>query len=115
MAQIDPNEVASAGIQDLQKAINTLAAMIPLKNANIPGINAKIDALQAQQADLRNQALRTIEDLDENKRAIARMNAAAALLRHEAGNITSVANALTDAAKVVNTAVALMAALARFA
>ncbi len=114
MPDVDPNKVASAGIEVLQGAIDKLNALKGQPGADIVGIDAQIEALQDKQDDLRNQALRTIEDSDANKQAIAAMNAAAANLNAEAANIKDVATALTTAAKIVSAATALVTALAPF-
>jgi hypothetical protein len=114
VAQIDPNAVASAGIADLQTAIDALNALELQPGADIPGIDAHIKTLITKQAALQNQALRQIEDSVENQQAIAAMNKAAAALKSEAGNIASVATALTDAAKVVSAVTSLITALAPF-
>jgi hypothetical protein len=115
MTQVDPNVVAAAAIQNLQDAITRLDAQKQQQNADIPGIDTQINALEAQQADLQNQALRTIEDSAANQQAIAAMNAAAASLKNEASNITDLATALASAAKVATAVASLAAALAPFA
>ncbi len=114
MATIDPNDVASASIQDVQGAIDKLSAMIVLPGADIAGINGQITALQGKQGEIRTQALRTIEDSPENKQAIAAMNAAAAALKTEAAQIGTLATALTQAAKVVTAATSLITTFAPF-
>jgi hypothetical protein len=114
LAQVDPNLVASAGINDLQVAIDALNALELRPGADIPGIDAQIELLIAKQAALRNQALRQIEDSIANQQAIAAMNKAAAALKTEAGNIGDVATALTDAGKVVSAAASLISTLAQF-
>jgi chromosome segregation ATPase len=115
MADVDPNIVADAGVQDLQGAINKLSALKTGPKADIPAIDRRIEALQQKQADLRSQALRTVEDSDANKQAIAVLNQAAAALKSEAADIKDLATALSTAAKVVSAAAALASALAPFA
>lgn len=114
MALIDPNDVASAGIDDVQDAIDRLNALKSKPGADIPSINAQIKVLIAKQVSLRTQALRQIEDTPENQQAIAAMNDAAADLKTAAGNITDTATALTAAAKVVSTVTTLITSLAPF-
>jgi hypothetical protein len=114
MAIVDPNNVASAGIRTLQGAIDKLNGLKLQPGADIVGIDAQIQALQDKQDDLRDQALRTIEDSDANKQAIAAMTKAAASLSAEAANIKDVATALGVAQKVVAAAGSLIAALAPF-
>lgn len=114
MAIVDPNQVASAGVTSLQGTIDKLNSLKLALGADIVGIDAQIEALQGKQDDLRNQALRTIEDSDANKQAIAAMNKAAASLSAEAANIKDVATALGVAQKVVAAAGSLIAALVPF-
>jgi hypothetical protein len=114
MAQVNPNDVASAGVQALQGAIATLDALKLQPDPDIPGIDAQINALQAQQAGLRNQVLRSIEDSAANKQAIAAMNAAAASLKTAAATMQVTAANLANVAKVVTAAASLVAALAPF-
>jgi septal ring factor EnvC (AmiA/AmiB activator) len=114
MAEVNPNDVAKKGITDIQGAIDRLTAQQQQPGADIPGIDAQINALQQNQQDLRNQALRTIEDSDANKQAIAAMNAAAAGLTTEASKIKDLATALTGVAKVATAAASLITSLAPF-
>ena|SRR5258707_10215310 len=114
MAEVNPNDVCAAGIEDIQRAIDKLSALTLQPGADIPGIDAHIDALQDSQADLRNQALRAIEDSAASKLAIAALNAAAAALTAEASKIKDVGTALAGAAKVVSAAGSLVTALAPF-
>jgi hypothetical protein len=114
MPNVDPNQVASAGIQVLQGAIDKLNALKLQRGAGIPQLDAQIEALQDKQDDLRNLALRTIEDSDANRQAIAAMNTAAANLNAEAANIKDAAVALLTGAKIVAAAASLVTALAPF-
>jgi hypothetical protein len=114
VAQVDPNQVAAAGIQDIQVAINELSAMLTNPAADIAGINGKIDDLTAKQADLQNQALQVIVGSEANRQAIAAMNNAVATLKTESMIIGNVATALNDADKVITEAASLIAALAPF-
>ncbi len=114
MADVDPNQVASAGIDALQGAIDKLNALKMQPGADIVAFDAQIEALQDKQDDLRNQALRMIEDSGANKQAIAAMNAAAANLKTEARNIKDVATALGAAAKILTATASLVTALAPF-
>ncbi|HVC63297.1 MAG TPA: hypothetical protein VND19_23405 [Acetobacteraceae bacterium] len=114
MAQVNPNDVATAAIQVLQAAIDRLSALKLKHGADIAGIDAQIGKLQDKQDDFRVQALRTIEDSDANKQAIAAMNDAAANLKTEAATIKDAATLLTGVAQVLSAAAALLAALAPF-
>jgi septal ring factor EnvC (AmiA/AmiB activator) len=114
VTQVNPNDVATAAALVVQGAIDKLSALEGQPGANIPQIDAQINALSSKQADLRNQVLRTIEDNPTNQAAIAAMNAAAASLKTEAANITNVATAVTSAAKVVTAAASLITTLAPF-
>jgi len=114
MPDLDPNTVASAGIDTLQGAIDKLNALKTQPSADIVALDAQIEALLYKQDDLRDQALRTIEDSDANKQAITAMNAAVARLNTEAAKITDLATALAAAAKVVTAATSLVTALAPF-
>lgn len=114
MAQMDPNEVATAGVQTLQVAIAKLDALKRQPDADAGQIDARIDALQTAQAALRDQALRTIEESDASKQAIAAMNAAAASLKVEAAAMKALAADLASVAKIVTAATSLVAALAYF-
>jgi hypothetical protein len=114
MVLVNPNDVAAAGDRALQDAIDRLDALKQQSPGDAARIDAQIDALQSQQAALRDQALCAIEDSDSNRQAIAAMNAAAASLNAEAANMRATAAALTSATKVVAAAASLVAALARF-
>ena len=114
MADIDPNKVASAGIDVLQGAIDKLNALKVQPGADIAAFDAQIEALQDKQDNLRDQALRTIEELPANKTAIAAINAADPNLKAEASNIKDLATALQTAAKVVTAAASLVTTLAPF-
>jgi len=114
MATIDPNLVASAGIDQLQSAINVLNALKHGQNPDIQAIDAKILALEDKQTALRDQVLRQIEDSPENQTAIAQMNSAAAALKSAADEMTADATALSEAAAVVSAAASLITALAPF-
>jgi hypothetical protein len=70
--------------------------------------------LQARQATLRDQVLRTIEASPDNRQAIAAMTTTAASLKAEAAAMQATAADLTSVAKVVTAATALVAALAPF-
>jgi hypothetical protein len=115
MAQVDPNDAATAGVQALQGAIAELDALKRQPDVDLGEIDARIDALQEQQATLRDQALRIIEDSDANREAIAAMNMAASNLRTEAATMNATAADLTKVAQVVTAAMSLIATLARFA
>ncbi len=115
MAQVNPNDVAAAGIQALHGVIAELDGLKLRPDADLGQIDARIDALQAQQAALRDQVLRTIEVAAVNRQAIAAMNAAAASLETEAATMCATAADLTSVAKVVTAATSLVAALAPFA
>lgn len=112
--QVNPNDVAAAGVQALQSAITILDALKRRPNADPEPIDGQIDALQAQQAALRSQVLRAIDDFAANKQAITAMNAAAAALDTEAAIMQATAADLTDVAKVVAAATLLAATLAPF-
>jgi predicted nucleic acid-binding Zn-ribbon protein len=114
MAQVNPNDVATAAIQDLQGAIDTLSRLKQQPAADIAAIDARIGDLQDRQDDLRTQALRTIEDSDANRAAIAAMNAAAGKLKTEAAAMTATAAALASVAQVVTAATSLISALTVF-
>src|SRR5260221_3740425 len=114
MADVDANGVAKKGIQDLQGAIDRLNAAKIQPGADIPGIVQQIEALQRQQAALRDLALGTIQDTKANKQAIAAISAAAASLTTEAGKIKNVATALSGAAKIVTAVASLVTALTPF-
>jgi hypothetical protein len=114
VAQVDPNQVAKAGVDEIQVAINELSIMLTKPAANIAAINGKINDLTAKQVALRTQALRVIVASEANRLAIAAMNNAAAALKTESMMIGNVATALNDAAKVISEAASLIAALAPF-
>jgi hypothetical protein len=114
MAQVNPNDVATAGALALQGAIASLDALKQQPDADLRQIDDRIDALQAQQAALRNQALRTIEDSDATRQAITAMHNAAASLNTEAAIMRATAADLTAVAKVVAAAASLVATFAAF-
>jgi hypothetical protein len=113
MTQVNPNDVATAGVQALQAAIAELDTLKQQPDADAGPIDARIEALQIAQAALRDQALSTIEESGANKQAIAAMNAAAANLKTEAAVMKATAADLASVAKVVTAATSLVAALAR--
>ena len=47
MAQVDPNIVATAGVQDLQTAIDKLAALRMQPDSDDSKINPQIEALES--------------------------------------------------------------------
>ena len=110
MPDVGANDIATAAIQILQDSIDQLSALKLEPGVDIPGIDARIGALEDRQDDLRIQALRTIEASDANKQAIAAVNAAAALLKSEAANMKVTATDLADAAAVMTAAASLVAA-----
>lgn len=112
MAAVNPNDVATAGVQALQGAIAKLDALKQQPDADAGQIDARIDDLQTAQAALRDQALRTIEESDANKQAIAALNAAVANLKTEAAAIEVTAGDLVSVMNVVTAATSLVAALA---
>lgn len=114
MTTVDLNAVATAAIANLQKAIDKLNALKRQPGADIGKFTAQIEALEERQADLRTLALASIESSPENQAAIAAVNGSAAKLQTEAGNITTVANALNTAAQIVTCAADLFAALGTF-
>lgn len=114
MPQVNPNDIAAAGVEALQCAIARLDGLKHQADADIGQIDDQIDALQAQQAALRDQVLRTIEDFAANQQAIAAMNAAAITLKTEAAIMQATAADLAGVAKVVAAAVSLIATLAPF-
>jgi hypothetical protein len=114
MNRISPNDVASAGSQDLQNAIAKLDALKAAPGADIVAIDQKIDDLQAQNAALANLQLQATIDTQQFNREVAGMNAAANTLKTEAANISVAVNDLTAVAKVVNAAASLLAALTPF-
>lgn len=115
MAAVDLNAIASAAIDNLQTAINNLNALKRQPGADFAKFTAQIETLEDQQANLRTLALTSIENSPENQQAIAAVNGAAKQLQTEAGNITSVANALNAAAQVATCAATLFSALGKFA
>ena len=115
MADVDLNDVASKGIQDLQDSIDKLNGLMNQPGADIPGIATQIEALQAKQTDLRDMALGTIQATEADRDAIAAVTAAAVSLSKEASKIKDAASALTTAIKVVSAAGSLVTALAGFA
>jgi len=114
VSQVDPNDVATAGVQALQGAIAKLDALKQQPDADLAKIDGQIDALQTQQTVLRDQALRTIEDSAANQQAITAMNAAAANLKIEAAIMKVTAADLAGVAKVVTAAMSLIGMLAPF-
>ena len=114
MAQVNPNDVATASVQALQDAITKLAVLKQQSNADAGQIDAQIDSLQVAQAALRDQALRAIEESEATKQAIAAMNSAAANLKIEAAAMQATAADLTSVAEIVTAATSLAAALAHF-
>ena len=115
MATVDQNAVATAAIANLQTAIDKLNGLKRQPGADLAKFTAQIEALEDRQADLRTLALSSIENSPENQQAIAAVNGAATKLQTEAGNITSVANALNTAAQVISCAADLFSALEKFA
>jgi peptidoglycan hydrolase CwlO-like protein len=115
MALVNPNDVAANGIRVLQAAIDRLDGLKQQATADVTQIDTQIDALQSQQAALRDQALGTIEDSDSNQQAITAMNAATAALNAESANMRVTAAGLTGVSKLVTAAASLVTALARFA
>lgn len=114
MADVNPNQTATAAIQILQVSIQTLNSLLTQPDADIDSINAKIRALVAEQTDLRCLALTTLEDSPENQAAIAALNTASANLTSEAQNIKDIATAINAAAKVISAASSLISAFAPF-
>lgn len=114
MNRINPNDVASAGSQDIQSAIANLDALRTVPGADIVAVDQKIDDLQAQDAALANLQLQAMIDTQQFNREVEAMNAAAGTLKTEAANMTVAVNDLTAVAKVVNAAASLVAALAAF-
>ncbi len=112
---VDFNAIANQGVNDLQTAIGNLNKLKRQPGADIPRLIAKIEALQAQQTNLRTMALVSAEESPENQAAIAAINAVATDLKSEAENITSVAAAFNTADKVMGYAVDLATSLATFA
>lgn len=115
MASVDLNDIATNGIQTLQGSIDLLNQAKVQPGADIGGIVKQIEDLEEQQEALRDMALGTIQATDANKQAIAAVSAAAASLNVEAANITDVATALANDAKVINAAASLVTALTPFA
>ena len=115
MATVDLNAVATAAIANLQVAIDKLNALKRQPGADFAKFTAQIEALEDRQADLRTLTLALIESSPENQAAITAVNGAATKLHTEAGNITSVANALNTAARVISCAADLFSALGKFA
>lgn len=111
---MNPNDTAAAGIQTLQDSIKKLNDMIQQPGADIPGVNAKIRALVAEQTDLRTLALKQDVDDASNQAAITALEGAAKSLTAAAGQIKNVATALNEAAQVVTAASSLTTALAPF-
>ena len=114
VSQVNPNDVASAGVQALQGAITKLDALKLQRGADIGRIDAQIDTLQVQQAALRDQVLHTTEESGASQQAVAAMNAAAIALKTEAAVMQATAADLAIVAKVVAAAASLAAALAPF-
>ena len=114
MTQVNPNDVASSGSQDIQTAIAKLAALKTRPGALIVAIDQKINDLQAQDAALTNLQLQTMVDSQKFGQEVATMNAAAGALKTEAATMQVAVNDLTAVAKVVNTAASLVTALAPF-
>lgn len=114
MAQVNPNDVATAAVQTLQDSIARLDALKQQPGADFAGLDAQIDALQARQVAIRDLALRTAVDSGADRQAIAAMNAAAAALRTEAATMKATATYLAGVANVLRAATALVAALAPF-
>jgi len=114
MAQLNPNDVATASVQALQDVIAKLDALKQQPDADIGQIDARIDVLQTAQAALCDQALRTIEESEANQQAIAAMNSAATNLKIEAAAMHATAADLANVAKVVTAATSLVATLAHF-
>ncbi|MGH9759871.1 MAG: hypothetical protein ACREDR_47005 [Blastocatellia bacterium] len=115
MATVDLNAIATAAITNLQTAINNLNALKRQPGADLAKFTVQIEALEDRQADLRTLALTSIENSPENQQAIAAINGTANQLQTEAGNITSVANALNTVAQVATCAADLFSALGKFA
>ena len=115
MASVDLNDIATNGIQKLQESIDQLNQAKIQPGADIGEIVKQIEDIEEQQEALRDIVLGTIQDTDANKQAIAAVSAAATSLNAEAANIKDVATALTNAAKAVSAAVALVTALTPFA
>ncbi len=111
---MNPNDTATPAIQTLQDSIKKLNSLIQQPGADIPGINAKIRALVAEQTDLRTLALKQDVDDASNQEAINALAGASKKLTDAAGEIKEVATALDDAAAVVNAASSLITALAPF-
>jgi hypothetical protein len=114
VTQVNPNDVATAAIQVLLGAIARLDALKRQPQADVVQLDTQIDALQAQQAALRDQALRQIEDSPAGQQAIAAMSAAAATLAAEATTLKATATDLTGVAQLVTAATSLVAAFAPF-
>jgi len=114
MTQVNPNDAAASGCQDVQSAIARLDALKSQPGADIVAIDRAIDDLQAQDAALANQQLQAMIDSQQFGAALAAMNAAAATLQSEAANMQVTATDLTAAAKVVSAAASLVTALAPF-
>ncbi|MTJ83291.1 MAG: hypothetical protein F8N37_20075 [Telmatospirillum sp.] len=112
MREIDLNEVADQGVQDLQRAIEQLNELLALPGVDISAIETKIEALEDKQSDLRALTLDTIERSDENRLALAAVEAAGAALTREAGQIREAATAIADAEKVIAAVGSLIGALA---
>jgi len=111
---VDFNAIAANAVQNLQTYIDKLNILKVQPGANIVALVAQIESLQAQQANFRTLALVSAEESPANQTAIAAVNAAATNLKHEAGNIASLASALTTAARVVGCATDLAKAFAPF-
>ncbi|HUN44193.1 MAG TPA: hypothetical protein VMU81_28210 [Acetobacteraceae bacterium] len=114
MTQVNPNDAASSGSQEIQGAIAKLDALKKIPGANFAAIDEKINDLQAQDAALTNLALQTMVDAPKFGQEVAAMSAAAAALKAEAANMQIAAKDVTAVAKVVSAAASLVTALQPF-
>jgi hypothetical protein len=108
---LDLNIVADTAVTDLQNAIDVLTARRGRRDVDEDEIDAKVEALQAKQTEVRDLTLARIVESPENQAAIAALNAAAARLTKTAGEMAAVAAILDKASDTVDAATSVVSAI----
>jgi len=108
----DIDKAATQAVQDLKSAIDKLSDLENQPGADGAAIDARIAQLQQAQVTIRAKEVTTLLDTPEVKTALQDLATASAGLTAEAANLTSIANAIQTADKVIAQAADFTKALA---
>ena len=100
-----------AAVDDIQKTIDSLIALQQQGNVDASEIFDKIDALQQSQQDIKDAALKKIEETNEIGKDLTNINAAAKSLSTEAAVEIIIAGDLAKVSRVLNCATSFLTAL----